>query len=248
MKIKNNLILKEMIISTLNTLLISLVIAFLIPLITSIFFPDSFRDLNEYLPLLPSSVCSSILTILFIVLGALTLQYTRLQLLMGRTRKVSYWSVVLYNTIIIFSSAFVLLLLYLVPELITNGVSKNGIQSSIFISFYYLGLFFFAYGIGNICSSITTLVKPLVAIVICSLLVVIVLNIASLFQNEDFILFQLSFITNDESKVISSEIINNGDNSILSPISFIILGGFMILVASLNYKAKGSNIKSTSIN
>lgn len=248
MKIKNNLILKEIIISTLNTFLISLAIAFLIPLITSIFFPDSFRDFNEYFPLLPSSVCASILTILFIVLGALTLQYTRLQLLMGRTRKVSYWSVVLYNTIVIISSSFVLLLLYLVPELIINGVSKNGILSSLFIAFYYLGLFFFAYGIGNVCSSITTLVKPLVAVIICSVLIIIILNVASLFQGEDFILFELSSITNNEVKAANNIIFNNEENSILSPLSFIVLSGFMTLVASLNYKAKRSNIKSTSIN
>lgn len=247
MKIKNNLILKEIIISTLNTFLISLAIAFLIPLITSIFFPDSFRDFNEYFPLLPSSVCASILTILFIVLGALTLQYTRLQLLMGRTRKVSYWSVVLYNTIVIISSSFVLLLLYLVPELIINGVSKNVILSSLFIAFYYLGLFFFAYGIGNVCSSITTLVKPLVAVIICSVLIIMILNVASLFQGEDFILFQISSITSDEVKVFNKEIIDR-ENSILSPLSFIVLSGFITLVASLNYKAKRSNIKSTSIN
>lgn len=247
MKIKNNLILKEIIISTLNTFLISLAIAFLIPLITSIFFPDSFRDFNEYFPLLPSSVCASILTILFIVLGALTLQYTRLQLLMGRTRKVSYWSVVLYNTIVIISSSFVLLLLYLVPELIINGVSVKGIISSLFIAFYYLGLFFFAYGIGNVCSSITTLVKPLVAVIICSVLIIMILNVASLFQGEDFILFQISSITSDEVKVFNKEIIDR-ENSILSPLSFIVLSGFMTLVASLNYKAKRSNIKSTSIN
>lgn len=247
MKIKNNLILKEIIISTLNTLLISLAIAFLIPLITSIFFPDSFKEFNEHFPLLPSSVCASILTILFIVLGTLTLQYTRLQLLMGRTRKVSYWSVVFYNTIIIISSSLILLLLYLIPELIINGVSKNGILSSLFIAFYYLGLFFFAYGIGNICSSITTLVKPLVAIIICSILVVTILNVASLFQGEDFILFELSSITNNEVKVANNVVFNNGENSLLSPLSFIVLSGFMTFIASLNYKAKRSNIKSTSI-
>lgn len=247
MKIKNNLILKEIIISTLNTLLISLAIAFLIPIITNIFFPSYFEELNEYFPLLPSSVCASILTILFIVLGALTLQYTRLQLLMGRTRKVSYWSVVSYNCLIILSSSVLLLILYLVPEFIKNGVSVKGIISSLFISFYYLGLFLFAYGIGNICSSITTLVKPLVAIIICIAVVVLILNVASIFQGEDFILFQISSITSDEAKVFNKEIIDR-ENSILSPISFIALSAIMIYVASLNYRAKRSDIKSTSIN
>mgnify|MGYP007068176414 FL=1 len=237
MKIKERIIFKDMTLASAIAAAICLISSYaLLPLIFRII--DKSFPLEIFYTFVPPVLLSSVLFITFICIGALSVQYIRSLMLFGCTRTKAFWKTVLVSLSTIVLGTIVLGVVMLISKEFLVQMSE---PSFLFLLIRYLVYFVFAYAIGLLCSSLCTICKPPLSVLVCGVALYLFLDLQDALTNSTHGAATLSIV----SDVFSiSETIETPLELFLTALVAALMIGFSYVC----YLVKISSVKSTSTN
>lgn len=238
MKIKERIIFKDMTLASAIAAAICLISSYaLLPLIFRII--DKSIPLEIFYTFVPPVLLSSVLFITFICIGALSVQYIRSLMLFGCTRTKAFWKTVLVSLSTIVLGTIVLGVVMLISKEFLVQMSE---PSFLFLLIRYLVYFVFAYAIGLLCSSLCTICKPPLSVLVCGVALYLFLDLQDALTNSTTHRAVSLSIVSDVFSV--SETIETPLELFLTALVAALMIGFSYVC----YLVKISSVKSTSTN
>lgn len=239
MKIKDRIILKSMFTPIIVSSLVALSISYIIiPLIFSLV-TDSFT-ISAFPSFTAPVLLTSVLFVVYICIGALSIQDIRAYLLFGYTRRKAFLRAILTSAVAILFGLIIVLVIVLINSEYLVFFKDS---SLLYLVLWYLSYFLFSYAIGLLCSSLSTTCKPPLSVLVCAVVLSIFLSLqdwlSEMGDTTDYILGSNNVVFTFSS----GEITGPFEIAMTALISLL-----MVAVAYIVYSLKISNIKSTSLN